>query len=429
MSDVALVLLVIAGIFLVGSAGEIVFARTHVPDVIWLIVCGWALGPASGLLNSRELLNIAPYFASFALIVILFNGGTSLKLDSVAKSAPRAALLAAVGFVLSTVTVASLSMLAREFGLLPAGWTWLHGALLGSIVGGSSSIIVLPAMSISKTDERIADVLNLESTFTDALCVVTASAFVTVLLHSVSGGGMSTVVALGRSFGVALAVGTAAGLLWLLVLNLLRDHGHAYPITLAGLLLLYVLIDELGASAAMGVLTFAVIVGNARFFSRRIGFLHDVDLGEGIRGFHAQMAFIVKSFFFVLIGALLTPPWPLVAFGVVLGLLLWVIRIPAVRLSTLGSRFERPERALMSVALPRGMAAGVMATIPAAAGVAHARGLVTIVFACIVTTIAVFAVGLPITMRRLPGRPSAGAAEGGSWTPAVPEEAEQPPGE
>jgi len=430
VNDVSLVLLVIAGIFLVGSAGEIVFARTHIPDVVWLIVCGWALGPASGLLNSQVLLRIAPYFATFALVIILFNGGTSLKLDGVAKAAPRAAVLAVVGFCISAAAVAALSMVAQAVGVLPAGWTWLHGALLGSILGGSSAIIILPAMSTSKTDERIADVLNLESTFTDPLCVVTASALVTVLLRSPSAGGAATLVVLAKSFGIAILVGACAGLLWLLVLNLLRDHEHAYPITLAGLLLLYVLIDELGASAAMGVLTFAVIVGNARFFSRRWRFLHDVDLGEGVRGFHAQMAFIVKSFFFVLIGALLTPPWPLVAFGVLLGLLLWVVRIPAVRLSTLGSRFKRPERALMSVALPRGMAAGVMATIPAAEGVAHTRGLVTIIFACIVTTIAVFAVGMPIAARRLPHSDAPSDAQGGAHgAPAAVEANERPSGD
>ena len=93
MNNVSLMLLVVAGIFLVGSIGEIVFARTRVPDVVWLIVCGWALGPASGLLNARLLVQIAPYFAAFALIVILFDGGTSLKLGSVAKAAPRARAL------------------------------------------------------------------------------------------------------------------------------------------------------------------------------------------------------------------------------------------------------------------------------------------------------------------------------------------------
>ena len=414
MNNVSLMLLIVAGIFFIGSAGEMVFARTHVPDVLWLIVCGWVLGPVSGLLRETSLLEVAPYFAAFALIVILFNGGTSLKLGSVAKAAPRAALLAVVGYCLSAVVVAVLSMLAESLGALPPGWSWLDGALLGSIVGGSSSIIILPAMATSKTRRKVADVLCLESTFTDALCVVSASALVALLLRPQSANGLSAAMALGKSFGIAFLVGLAAGTLWLFILHLLREQEHAYPITLASLLLLYVLIDSLGASAAMGVLTFAVVVGNARLLSRKLGLGSGIDLGASVRGFHTQMAFIVKSFFFVLIGALLGPPWPLVVVGVVLGLILLPVRVPAVRAATYGAGFDLGERAVMTVALPRGLAAGVMATIPAAAGVPHTRGLVTIVFACIVTTIVIFSVGMPLVARRLPPQvhgPGAPASE------------------
>src|ERR1700752_2954444 len=109
MDDISLMLVVVAGIFLVGSTGEMVCARTRIPDVAWLILCGWLLGPVSGLLETAVLLRIAPYFAAFALIVILFNGGTSLKLDSVARATPRAALLAVLGFCMSAAAVAILT--------------------------------------------------------------------------------------------------------------------------------------------------------------------------------------------------------------------------------------------------------------------------------------------------------------------------------
>jgi Na+:H+ antiporter len=230
-------------------------------------------------------------------------------------------------------------------------------------------------------------------------------------------------ITLGKSFGVAFGIGIAAGLIWLVILHVLRDNEHAYPLTLASLLLLYVLIASLGASAAMGVLTFAVIVGNARLLSRKLGMLSNIDLGKGVRGFHAQMAFIVKSFFFVLIGALLLPPWRLAGFGALLGLALWIVRIPAVRLATIGGPFSARERAVMAASLPRGMAAGVMATIPAAEGVPASQGLATVVFACIIATIAIFAVGLPLTMRRLPSAPASPPDE----HPAAPKPIEAEP--
>jgi cell volume regulation protein A len=251
-----------------------------------------------------------------------------------------------------------------------------------------------------KLESRIADLVNLESAFTDALCVVGASACIAILTRGAGADGAPALV-VAKSFGLAFAVGAAAGLLWLFLLYLLRDADHAYPITLAGLLLLYVLIERLGASAAMGILTFAVLVGNARLIGHRVGMATDIDLGLGVRGFHSQMSFIVKSFFFVLIGALLTPPWPLLLLGVALGALLLLVRMPAVRLATLGAALERPQRALVTVALPRGLAAGVLATMPMAAGVPATDVLPVVVFATIVTTIAIFTVGLPMSARRL----------------------------
>ncbi|MDH4175497.1 MAG: cation:proton antiporter, partial [Betaproteobacteria bacterium] len=376
MSDVSVMLLLVAGIFLVGALGEVVFARTRVPDVVWLIVCGWLLGPVAGVVDKAVLLEIAPYFAAFALIVILFNGGTSLKLDNVMRAAPRALLLALIGFALAAAVVAAVSMAAREVGLLPAGWTWLHGAMLGSILGGSSSIIIMPAMATARVREEVAGLVNLESAFTDALCVVCASACVAILLHhGGSNSNSDAALVLLKSFGTAFAIGAAAGLLWLFLLHLLRDAEHAYPITLAGLLLLYVGIEAMGASAAMGILTFAVVVGNARLFSRKLGMVTDIDLGMGVRGFHSQMAFIVKSFFFVMIGALLTPPWSSIALGVLLAAVLFAARWPAVRVATLGSDFGSSDRALVGVCMPRGMAAGVLATVPMAAGVTATEGL------------------------------------------------------
>ncbi len=399
MSGVSVMLLLIAGIFLVGALGEVVFARTRIPDVVWLIICGWILGPVFGVLDKTLLLGIAPYFAAFALIVILFNGGTSLKLDSVMRAAPRALLLALLGFALAAAAVAAVSMGAREIGILAPEWTWLHGAMLGCILGGASSIIIMPAMAIVNVQPKVADLVNLESAFTDALCVVGASACVAMLLHQTDTDS-GPALALARSFGVAFAVGALAGLLWLFLLHLLRDAEHAYPVTLAGLLLLYVGIEWAGASAAMGILTFAVIVGNARLFSRRLGMVTDIDLGIGVRGFHSQMAFIVKSFFFVMIGALLTPPWSGIALGVLLAAVLYGVRLPAVRVATMGSGFAREDRALINACMPRGMAAGVLATVPMAAGVVATESLPVIVFSCIVATIAVFTIGLPLAARR-----------------------------
>lgn len=399
MDPVTLFLLAVAGTFLIGAVGEIIFQRTSIPDVIWLILAGIVLGPVGGLVTRDQLGRIAPFFAALTLVVILFEGGAALRLQDLARTAPRSGLLAILTFALSAAAVALVSLLAAAVGWLPEGWTPQHGLLLGAILGGSSSIIVMPAMARARLEPRLANLVNLESALTDALCVVGTSALINIILQGASGAA-APAAALLKSFGMALVIGAAVGLAWILFLRLLKAHEHAYPITLAALLLLYVVIDRAGGSAALGILTVAVILGNAGALSRALGLPDAAELDTEVRGFHRQMAFIIKSFFFVFIGAMLGPPWSLIAFGVLLGGVLLAVRVPGVLVATFRTDLDPGEKRIAVVALPRGMAAGVLATLPAAAGVPLTEGLPVIVFACVFTTILTFAVGFPMLRRR-----------------------------
>jgi len=399
MNSVAVFLLAVAGIFLIGALGEIIFQRTNIPDVVWLILAGILLGPVSGLVTRPQLNAIAPYFAAITLVVVLFEGGTALKIPELSRAAPRSSLLALSSFALSTSAIAVLSMLAALVGWLPDTWTWMHGWMLGAILGGSSSIIIMPAMSQARVEPKLANLVNLESALTDALCVVGTSALVDVMVHG-TGGAAGPVVSLLRSFGIGLAIGLVAGLVWLLFLRFLENSEHAYPITLSVLLILYVLIDRAGGSAAMGILAVAVILGNAPSLSRKIGLAIEVELDTSVRGFHRQMAFIIKSFFFVFIGAMLGPPFSLIVLGILFGAVLFGARIPSVYLATLASDLDADQKRMAAVSMPRGMAAGVLATLPVAAGIKGTENLPVVVFACVFTTILVFAVGFPIVKKR-----------------------------
>jgi cell volume regulation protein A len=398
VSPVALFLVAVAGIFLLGAAGEVAFKRTSIPDVVWLIAAGVVLGPVTGTVTREQLYAIAPYFAALTLVVVLFESGSHLRLAEVSAAAPRSGALALLTFVSAALVVAALSMGAKLAGLLPETWTFRHGLLLGAILGGSSSLIIMPAMTQARVQPKVANLVGLESAFTDAFCVVGASALVDMLAQH-GGAPLSPEVAVLRSFGIGLGIGSGAGAVWLLLLRLLRQSEHAYPVTLAALLCLYVLIERAGGSAALGILSFALIVGNAQSISTALRLDQELSLGASVQTVHSQMAFIVKSFFFTFIGAMLGPPWGLMLLGVLLGAALLLARVPAVALATWRSSLSVKEKQLTLVALPRGMAAGVLATLPASAGVPGTEELPSLVFACVVTTIAIFAIGFPLVRR------------------------------
>lgn len=404
MSSVSLFLITIAAIFLIGVIGELVFERTGVPDVVWLIVVGIVLGPLSGLVDRESLTAIAPYFGALTLVIVLFDGGTGLRLRELGPATGRATLLALLSFAMAVATLAPLSMLAARWGLLPAGWTWLHGVILGAILGGSSSVVIMPALRTARLDPRLASVINLESALTDVLCVVVTVATIQIVVTGATGP-RAAAVTLGKSFGIGLGVGAAAGLLALLALKKLKKSRHAYPLILGTLLLLYVLIEYLGGSAALGILTMAVLVGNAPALSDIVGLTKSARLSYGVENAHDQLTFIVKSFFFTFIGAMLGPPWAMVGLGCALGVGLFLARLPAVAVGTVGAGLPFAAKGLVGVAMPRGMAAGVLAMLPAQAGVPGTERLPVVVFAAVVTTILVFAVGFPLCKRRLPAAP------------------------
>lgn len=412
MNDpVALFLLSIAGIFLIGSVGELIFQRTNIPDVIWLILAGIALGPVGGFITRPMLGSIAPYFAALTLVVVLFDGGSALKLQELKTAASRSSALAFCTFTGALVGIALLGgifglfseRLHEWFGIerfLPEEWSWLHGLLLATILAGSSSIIIMPAMAAAKVAPKISNLVSLESAVTDALCVVGTAAVIDIMRGSAEGAA-GPIIALASSFGIGAGIGIGSGLVWLLFLRALKDAQHAYPFTLAALLIIYVIIDKAGGSAAFGILSVALILGNAKLIGGAIGLRDDVELDLGVRGFHGQMAFIVKSLFFVFIGAMLGPPWGAVLLGIVLGLALFLLRLPAVKLALIGSGLNAPERGLVHVSMPRGMAAGVLATLPVTMGIPGTNQVPVMVFTAVFVTILVFAVGFPLAKNRL----------------------------
>ena len=401
MGSVELFLLCIAAVFLIGVVGELVFARTGVPDVVWLIVVGVFMGPVFGLVERKLLMEIAPFFGALTLVIVLFDGGVRLRLNELISAAPRSLLLAVSGFVGAVLAMAVVSMLFAQMGLLPkASWTWTHGLILGAIVGGASSVVIMPALDLAGLDERLSNLLKLESALTDVLCVVGA-----VTLIELAGGGAfdkdAVFSTLGKSFGIGLLYGVLGGLLWIVLHRLWGGSKHAYPITLSGLLMLYVVTSRAEGSAALAILAAAVVIGNAGSVTQLLKMRDAVALELDIERFHGVVSFMIKSFFFCFIGLMLAPPWSLIGVGAVLGLALLLVRWPTAQLALRGAGFSKGERGLVAVCMPRGMAAGVLAILPAQAGIAGMQQLPVVVFSCVTVTILAFAVGMPLMTHRI----------------------------
>ena len=72
--------LLLAGaiIIFLGIAGEAFFKKTGIPDIAFLMIFGVIIGPIFGIIPTSTVIEIVPYFAAIALILIMFDGGLNL---------------------------------------------------------------------------------------------------------------------------------------------------------------------------------------------------------------------------------------------------------------------------------------------------------------------------------------------------------------
>ncbi|MEM2947416.1 MAG: cation:proton antiporter, partial [Candidatus Bathyarchaeia archaeon] len=167
LDPVTLALALAGSIIVIGFLGNYFFERTGFPDMLFLIILGILVGPTAKLVDSEFLTPLAPYFAAPALVFILFDGGMAMNIYRVFTESPRATVLAVVGFGLS---VAATTLYAAV--LLMPDKPITYSMLMGTILGGSCSIVVISLASRIGVSEKCSTILSLESAITDILCIV-----------------------------------------------------------------------------------------------------------------------------------------------------------------------------------------------------------------------------------------------------------------
>jgi len=392
--------LVAALIIILGFLGEEFFNRTSIPDSILLLLFGVLLGPIFQLFAHEELLAITPYFAALALIIILFDGGLNMDIREAVKNSPRALVLGISGWILNV-------LLTAAFCKVLLGWRLLNGLLLGSIIGGGSSIIVIALIRKLKVTEKIETVLSLESILTDVLCTVGAFTAINILLQDLSEEAVSTGIDLyaalgsvGIAFGVGILVGLGFGVGWLVILERIKGKPNAYMLTLAMLFLTFVVATNLGGNGALSALFFGLIIGNSRHIARLMKFRTTVSIDNSVRDFHSQISFLIRSFFFVFTGLLFSfSSFTSVIIGLILSFTFLGIRFIVVKMATFKSELH-DYGTLMTVMFPRGLAAAVLASIPLTSGVPDSQVFPEIAFIVILTTIVVCTIGVAVLKKR-----------------------------
>jgi len=379
------VVLLAAGVVIfLGVAGEAFFKKTGIPDVAFLMIFGVIIGPVLGIIQPEAVIQVVPYFAALALIIIMFDGGLNLDIKHIVKTAHFSVTLAILGFILSVVIIT----LATHFAL---GWLWLESILLGAIVGGSSSAIVFGLVRNIKISEEMKSMLSFESALTDILAMIAAF----ILFEAVLIGHFDLQTlqeTLGRAIIVGLVLGFGVGIPWMYVSTKLGNAQHAYMLTLGILFVLFFLANSFGESGALTALVFGLMLGNKKQLSRILRFkLPKIEIDDPT---HNQLTFLVRSFFFVFVGLMASfGQIEYVVFGILITIAVYVGRIFVGKI-TLTKRFSKLDRAVTNSMIPRGLAAAVLATYPITMGLPNAEAYPQIIFFIILSSVIITTIGL-----------------------------------
>lgn len=379
----------------IGSIAAFIFDKTRISQVIPLMLFGFLLGPALHIVDVEPtsiIVSLLPFLATLALIILLFDAGLMINVFALGRAIPKSTLFTIVVFALSVAVTTAIMKFVLD-------WPLLYGVLLGAVVGGTSAAVVVSMVERARITDETKSLLTVESTITDALCILTAGIVMELIISEEAPEIGTAANLLASTFSVAIVLGVVSSIAWLVIVDRLKLMKYAYMLTLATVLTLYAMTSALGANGAFAVFVFGIIIGNSKEFTGMLG-IKNYDANIKLRLFQEEITFFVRTFFFVYIGMLLSPDYfsPFVLATAIALTGVFLIARWIVQRIMLGS-FPVKDRSMIMIMLPRGLAAAVLATMPLSSGL-YIPNFQQIVFVVILITNVFATAGMFIVDRK-----------------------------
>ena len=284
------------------------------------------------------------------------------------------------------------------------GWSMELSLLLSVIISSTDAAAIFSILRRQSLPQKLSSTVEIESAANDPMAIL----LTTVAVESLASGAVlhiSTVPLFLWKFGAGPIFGYLAGRLTIALFNWLKpqDRGYYYVLFIGVVMLTYGLTDLAQASGMLAVFTAGFVVGNGSFVHK-----------QGVHNFSEALSTIVNIGMFVLMGLLVFPRqfaeiwWQ----GLLLFLAITFFARPvAVFLGTIGMRFGSKNKVFAAWAGLRGAVPIVLATYPAAAGLAIGNQVFNLVFFAVILSILVQGSTLGLVAKWLglsePARPKA----------------------
>ena len=360
------------------------FSRTKVPDVLMLIIIGLVSGPVLHVVTPEHFGAVGPVFSTVALVIILFEGGMGLRLRDLHRTFGGMLNLTLTTFIITVTASASTAHYM-------AGVSIYGSVMLGAVLGATSPAVVIPLVKQLKMKAHARTILTMESATSEVLCIVLVIALIEAYVTpEVNAGYMvGKVIA---SFFIASFLGVVGAVGWSTLLSRVRTLENSIFTTPAFVFIIYGIVELLGYNGPIAALAFGVTLGNIWIFNRpsfrKFLPVEPIAPNRTEKIFFSEFVFLLKTFFFVYIGISMkfAESWVLFT-GVVITLLIYIFRIPVVRL-TVDRTNTVEEASIMSVMVPKGLASAVVASLPLQAGFPEGLKIQELTYAVVLFSIA-----------------------------------------
>lgn len=350
--------------------------RSRQPAIIYLLLVGIVLGPATGWLQPDLIFgDLLFHLVSLGVAIILFEGSLSLQLAE-AKGVSRIIRnLVTVGVLItwSVMTVAAHYL---------AGLDWLIALLFGAIMTVTGPTVIVPMLRAIQPTTRISSILRWEGILVDPI-----GALLAVLVYEAIISGQQT-HSVQIFFNIILA-GGGSGLLGALLVSTLLKRAWVPDYLQNFFILSVVLLCFSGSNAwaeesgLLSVTVLGMLLANQRLL-----------VLDSIVHFKEHLSLLIISMLFILLAARMDMSLMMALWPVCLGILLvaqLIARPLSVLISSIGTSVNFREGLLLAWIAPRGIVAAAVSALFAMrlsdAGNEQALALVPLSFAVILGTV------------------------------------------
>lgn len=357
----------IGGLLVLAFVANRLSHRTRVPDVIVLLASGVVLGPVLHWIQADRFPTVIRGVGTLALILILFAAGLELDLRRARRQFLAGTVLAVLSYALTMAGITVFCTRALHLNRMPA-------LIIAACLACMSGSIILPILDQLSLRADLKTTLVIEASFGDGLGALVLGVLLG-LINQDSSTRASGGAILGSMAGLflyrfllAFVIAMIAGFLWARLLPHISNRQFWQALTFAAVLMVYSGTHAAGGSELFAVMVFGATLASLlgpESFLQDFGFeVLSQDQSGQIYSFHSELAFLVRSFFFVLLGAMIQFRGLRIQILPSLGILVVILvaralAITGSRIAWRGTSFREREFALLLI--PRGLITAVLA--------------------------------------------------------------------